>query len=55
MDDVCGYIVSSPADMGPYDKMYLKIDNIELADVYVAKGRGYIWLNHLDGFVSNRD
>lgn len=38
--------------MNDYDKMFVKIYNIEKADVYIAKGRGYKWLNHLDSLVN---
>jgi hypothetical protein len=37
--------------MTEYDKMYVKIYNIDKADVYIAKGKGYMWLNHLDTLV----
>jgi len=34
--------------MNAYDKLYVRIYNIDNADVYLAKGKGYMWLNHLD-------
>ena len=34
--------------MKPLDKLLVKIDRIENADIYVAKGKGYRWINHLD-------
>ena len=54
-DDVCSYIIKTPYSMGQYDKMYVKIYNIEKADIYIAKGKGYMWLNHLDKMVSEGD
>ena len=30
------------------DKMYMQILSVENADVYVAKGKYYRWLDHLD-------
>lgn len=30
------------------DRLMVKIYNIEYADVYVAKGKSYRWINHLD-------
>ena len=37
------------------DKMYMKIYNIENADVYLAKGKKYLWFNHLDQMVEDGD
>ena len=54
-NDICSYIVESPYDMGEYDKMVIKIYNIEKAEVYLAKGKGYRWLDHLDGMVEEGD
>lgn len=34
------------------DILYLKISAIENADVYVAKGKAFIWLDHLDQMIS---
>lgn len=47
-NDICSYIVHAPPEMKIKDKMLMKIDKIENADVYVAKGKGYKWINHLD-------
>lgn len=41
--------------MTEWDKMYIKIYNIKNADVYLAKGKGYIWLDHLDQMVVEGD
>ena len=41
--------------MKEYDKLYLKIYNIEKADVYVSKGKGYKWINHLDSMAFEDD
>ena len=41
--------------MSKWDKMYIKIYNILNADVYLAKGFGYKWLNHLDQMVNDGD
>jgi hypothetical protein len=41
--------------MTEWDKMYVKIDEIESAEVYIAKGKGYIWFDHLDQMASNGD
>jgi hypothetical protein len=41
--------------MTQWDKMYIKIYNILNADVYLAKGFGYKWLNHLDQMVADGD
>lgn len=54
-DDVCSYIIKSPYEMNAYDKMYVKIYNIERSDIYIAKGKGYRWLNHLDRLVNEGD
>lgn len=54
-DDVCSYIVKSPDQMTDDDKLMIKIYNIEKADVYIAKGKGYMWLNHLDRLVNEGD
>ena len=37
--------------MTKYDRMYIKIYNIENADVYLAKGKNLRWFNHLDQMV----
>jgi|OM-RGC.v1.021760488 hypothetical protein len=37
--------------MSKWDTINVKIYNIERADVYLAKGKGYRWLNHLDQMV----
>ena len=54
-DDVCSYIVYAPWQMTQWDKMYIKIYNIKNAEVYLAKGFGYKWLNHLDQMVNEGD
>jgi hypothetical protein len=54
-DDVCSYIVKTPLKMGEYDKMFIKIYNIDKADIYIAKGKGYMWLDHLDRLVNEGD
>lgn len=41
--------------MKEYDKLYLKIYNVEKADVYVSKGKGYKWINHLDSMAFEDD
>jgi hypothetical protein len=41
--------------MSKWDKMYIKIYNIENAEVYLAKGFDYMWLNHLDQMVIEGD
>ena len=46
--DVCSYIIHSPDFMTEYDKMYLKVYNIDRTDVYLAKGKSYLWFDHLD-------
>ena len=46
--DVCSYLIDTPWQMTEKDIMYLRISKIENADVYVAKGKSYLWLNHLD-------
>ena len=48
LNDVCGYIIHAPSKMEERDKLVLKISRIENAEVYVAKGKGYKWINHLD-------
>jgi len=53
LNDVCNYIIRSPSQMTEYDKMFMKIYNIEKADVYVIKGKQYFWLNHLDTMAYN--
>ena len=53
--DVCGYIIYSPWEMQPWDKMKLRITKIENADVYVAKSRKFKWYNHLDYTATNGD
>ena len=39
--------------MKELDILKLKITDIENADVYVAKGKSYKWINHLDNYVSS--
>lgn len=34
--------------MQPWDRMRMRISKIENSVVYVAKGRTFKWLNHLD-------
>ena len=46
--DVCSYIIYSPWEMTEQDKMYLKIYDIKMAEVYLAKGKNMRWFNHLD-------
>jgi hypothetical protein len=48
LNDICSYIVYSPPEMKERDRLLVLIDRIENADVYVVKGRGYKWINHLD-------
>jgi len=52
--DVCGYVITAPPQMKEADILYLKISQIENADVYVAKGKAYIWLDHLDQMVTGK-
>lgn len=33
----------------------MKITRIENADIYVSKGKGYKWINHLDTVVVDGD
>jgi len=47
-DDVCSYIIHSPSEMKENDILHLKVFNIENAQVYVAKSKGYKWIDHLD-------
>jgi len=47
-EDVCSYIIKAPKQMTEYDKLHLKIIKLDKAAVYVAKGKWYFWLNHLD-------
>ena len=56
-DDVCSYIVESPWEMQPWDKMKMKIDKIENASVYVAKSKktSIRWLSHLDKMAESGD
>ena len=51
LNDVCSYIVHAPTEMQELDKLMIKITGIENANVYVAKGKGYKWINHLDKIV----
>ena len=53
--DVCSYIIQAPYQMTDKDKLHIKIYNIEKADIYLAKGKGYRWLNHLDQMVYEGD
>lgn len=53
MNDVCSYIIHTPADMEENDELLVEIDKIENANVYVSKGKGYRWVNHLDRLASN--
>ena len=48
--DVCSYIIQAPAEMRQNDSLKLKISDIENAEIYVAKGKSYKWINHLDTF-----
>lgn len=49
-NDVCSYIVRGPAEMQTYDTLHMKISAIKDAQVYVAEGKRYRWLTHLDRF-----
>ena len=33
----------------------VQIEDIDKTKVYVAKGKGYMWLNHLDKWANNGD
>ena len=35
--------------------MFIKFYGIENADVYISKGKGYKWVNHLDSMAYNED
>ena len=50
-DDVCSYIINAPDEMGEHDKLMIKIYKIENADVYIAKSKRSLWLDHLDYMV----
>ena len=56
-NDVCSYIVETPWEMQPWDKMKMKIDKIENATVYVAKSKktNIRWLSHLDNLAESGD
>lgn len=47
-NDVCSYLVTVPSEMDKDDKIYVKIDKILNCQVYIAKGKNYRWLEHLD-------
>jgi hypothetical protein len=53
MNDVCSYIIHTPSEMEERDRLLVKIDKIENADVYIAKSKGYKWVNHLDRLAKN--
>lgn len=53
--DVCSYLIDTPWQMTERDVMYLRISKIENAAVYVAKGKSYLWLNHLDAMAADGD
>jgi len=53
--DVCSYVVEAPSGMNETDKLIVTIDHISNAIVYLAKGKGYMWLNHLDYLVNDGD
>lgn len=53
--DVCSYLIDTPWQMTERDVMYMRISKIENADVYVAKGKSYLWLNHLDAMAKDGD
>ena len=49
-NDVCSYIVRGPAEMKTWDTLHMKISAIKDVQVYVAEGKRYRWLTHLDRF-----
>ena len=53
--DVCSYLIDTPWQMTERDIMYMRISKIENANVYVAKGKSYLWLNHLDAMAKDGD
>lgn len=54
-NDVCSYIIHSPEQMQKNDQLKLQITKTENIDVYVAKGKGYRWFDHLDGLAFQGD
>lgn len=52
-NDVCSYIIYAPEKMAETDQLKVTIDEMENVDVYMAKGKGYKWINHLDQMVQN--
>ena len=55
-NDVCSYVIKGPNEMQSYDKLYVKIDKITNCKVYIAKGKRYRWMDHLDkDNVKNKD
>ena len=48
VNDMCGYIVKAPDDMGKWDSLRMVVSQISFADVYVAKSKSYKYFSHLD-------
>lgn len=52
-NDICSYAIISPSGMGETDQLKITVDKIKNAIVYVAKGKSYKWINHLDEIIEN--
>lgn len=55
INDVCSYIVHSPSMMAANDLLKIKITKTKHVDLYIAKGKEYRWINHLDYKVRRGD
>lgn len=47
-NDVCSYRITPPWNMNDDDKLFVKIDKILNSQVYIAKGKRYRWMSHLE-------
>ena len=40
-NDVCSWIIKNPPDMGPRDWMWVRVSNVDRANVWISKGFDY--------------
>ena len=43
LGDVCSYIAIAPATRTSYDRLHVRVSAISLVDVYIAKGKNWIY------------
>jgi len=48
LGDICSYIAIAPATATSSDRLHIRVSQISLVDVYVAKGKKYRWMPQLE-------